>query len=91
MRHITDIGERGCRKRRSDRPKPRRSAEAVAVTEICFIGLSHAASVKAAYCRLYGEPNKGNLSGQHVERTTLRSRLTIHPPLDAKAGVKAAA
>ena len=56
-----------------------------------FHGLSHTASVKAAYCRLDAEPNKGNVFGQHVERTTLRTRLTIHPPLDAEAGVKTAA
>ncbi|HEV2546216.1 MAG TPA: hypothetical protein VGU20_02665 [Stellaceae bacterium] len=54
-------------------------------------GLSHTAPVKAAHYRLDAEPYEGNISAQHMERTAFRIWLTIHPPLEAKAGVKAAA
>jgi hypothetical protein len=49
--------------------------------------LFHATDVKAARCRRDAKPNKGKVSALHVERTALRLRPTIHPPLDVKAGV----
>jgi hypothetical protein len=59
--------------------------------DICFMALSHAASVKAAHDCLDAEPDKGNVSGQQLEHAVFRIRLTIHAAVEAIAGVKTAA
>ena len=57
---------------------------------ICETRHGHTAPVKPAHYRLDAEPDEGNVSRKQVERTALRIRLTIHPPLELKAGVKTA-